>query len=325
MSHRGRLSRGFTLVELLVVMGIIGILMALVLPAVQASRESARNIGCRNNLKQIGLALQQYHLGYGRLPPGSIRRLTAADPSQTSMISWIARILPNLDEKSLRDRIDWELEPSIARDTGNQNLVVCRFVLGVVRCPSDKASPPEAGFAPANYVACIGHTDHGYLKEEPNKKLRGGFGINSDRAFVSFSDGLARTMLVSECTIGEPHYTRYHGDPGAYEDCLAQRPTPPPHDTRGYSWFFARHNATWSYSTWHTPNQKDLLPCGECELLPRQGAFSARSRHRGGVNVLFADGVVEFISQSISREVWQAMGTPAGEETIDFAGSAGSD
>ena len=313
MLRLGRRSGGFTLVELLVVMTIMGILMALLLPAVQASRESARNMRCRNNLKQIGLALQQYHFEYGRFPPGSIRRLTAVDPSQTSMISWIARILPHLEEQLLYDRIDWELEPSIAVVDPNPNLLVCRFALGVVRCPSDKTSQPEPGFAPTNYVACIGHTDRSYLEDEPDRKLRGSFGINSRTKFVNFSDGSGQTMLVSECTVGEPHYTRYHGDVATYEECLAQHPTPPTYDTRGFSWFFARRNAAWTYSTWHTPNCKYTLSCGECELVPRQGPFSARSNHAGGVNVLFADGAVKFTSQSIDRLIWQAMGTPAGE------------
>ena len=142
MSRSGRRVAGFTLVEMLVVITIIGILIAILMPAVQAARESSRNMRCRNNLKQIGLAFQQYHFEYGRLPPGSIRRMDAEEPEQTSQISWVARILPHLEESILYDRINWDLEPCTADVEGNPNLVVSRFVLGVVRCPSDKTTRP---------------------------------------------------------------------------------------------------------------------------------------------------------------------------------------
>jgi prepilin-type N-terminal cleavage/methylation domain-containing protein/prepilin-type processing-associated H-X9-DG protein len=303
---------GFTLVELLVVMTIISILIALLLPAVQAAREAGRRTQCCNNVKQLGLALQHYHQVYGRLPPGTVRRMTASDPSQTTMLSWIGRILPYLEQEILYDRIDWEMEP------GNmgRNERPCATELEVVRCPSNPADPLTAGFAPTNYVACIGHTDHGDLREEPNKKLRGAFGINSDTSFAKIRDGSSNTMFVSECVIDTPGIAFWDGDMPSYLDCLARVPPrkpPLPTDPRGFSWLFARRNQAWSYSTWLKPNDK-VFASGECELYPRQAPYAARSRHPGGVNVLYGDGAVEFVSQSIDATLWRISGTCAGEE-----------
>ena len=82
---------------------------------------------------------------------------------------------------------------------------------------------------------------------------------------------------------------------------------------RGFSWFFARHNQAWSYSTWLQPNDK-RFKSQECELVPKQGPYAARSRHPAGVNLLFADGAVEFTHQEIDAATWKMLGTCAGEE-----------
>jgi prepilin-type processing-associated H-X9-DG protein len=227
------------------------------------------------------------------------------------MISWIGRILPYVEQETLYDRIDFELEP------GNmfQNARPCAMELEVARCPSNPADRPVAAFAPTNYVACIGHTDRGDLREEPNKKLRGAFGINSDVSFAKIRDGSSNTMFVSECVIETPGIEFWDGDVDAYLDCLARapRPTPLPTDPRGFSWLFAARNQAWSYSTWLRPNDK-VFESSECELTSQQAPYAARSRHPGGVNVAYGDGAVEFVSQSIDAALWRISGTCAGED-----------
>ncbi len=319
---------GFTLVEILVVITIIAILMALLLPAVQAARESTRRTQCANNLRQIGLGMTDYHAIWGRLPQGTLRRMTASDPSQTSMISWIARILPQLDEHLIFDRIDWEVEP------GNRgiNRQLMQMKLSVVRCPSDKQDAPLCDYAPTNYVACIGHTDCADLREmpvellrgafhaePPDDQIRGAFAINSRTRYADIFDGVKNTMLVSECVVNRPPILLADGDTDLYEECYGldeDLDTLLPAQPRGHSWFFARWNQAWTYSTWFGPSGGRPRG-GECELLPRTGAYAARSWHPDGVNVLMADGSMRFYSESIEEDIWRALGTIAGDELLE--------
>lgn len=333
MNRRVRLNRrtfpawpgGFTLVELLVVIAIIGILIALLLPAVQAAREAARRMQCANNLKQFGLAMHNYHAALASFPPGTLRRYD--DPNQfhtsTSCIAWIARLLPYLEQQALADRIDWKAEP------GNQgdNLEVMAVELAVARCPSDRRTTPLEGFAPTNYVVCIGNTDVG-RSGALGADVRGMFGINSDTRIADVTDGTSNTMMIAECKVNEPWAARYGNDHSGYFACLAGTApdvsdnvvidgglTPAP---RGYSWFFGQRNQAWSYSTRMAPNDPTTNN-HECERYTDYGTFAARSRHPGGVQVAMADGSVRFVSESLAIELWQALGSlGGGEQTEPF-------
>ena len=325
---------GFTLVEILVVITIIGILIALLLPAVQKSREAARRTQCRNNLKQIGLALENYHSVFGRFPPGSIRRTYDIFDPQSSFVSWHTRLLYNLDLEAIHKRVNWEIEPGFL-DVPGGNLQLCRIELGIFRCPSDDRVTPVPGYAPTNYMACIGHTDKA---NDRHKELRGAFSINDSRPNVEIRDGAANTMLVSESIVDYPRkILHYQGNVNNYERCLEAAylnvdppspPLPPPIvPPRGYSWFFARWNQAWSFSTMVLPNQT-VRPNGvlrpndkafenfECQLLPWVSPHAARSHHDGGVNVLMGDMSVGFKADSINDRIWKALSTPAGDELL---------
>ncbi len=315
--------KGFTLVEILVVITIITIMIALLLPAVQSARESARKNQCLNNLKQIGAAIQNYVMSYERLPPGTIRDTQGCgDPGETNNTTWIAQILGYLELETIHKRIDWEMQPGNA----GVNAEIAAIELSLVRCPSDQDEKVAAGFGPTNYVACIGHTDNAWLTK-PDKSIQGAFGINSAVRFADILDGSTNTMLVSECLIGAtPEFFASNTDDD-YADCVSRKPSRKPGapgPPRGMSWFFGQRNQVWTFITLDTPNSDDL---NECELdykyRPVQsrtgpvGTFLARSRHPGGVQRVNADGSAAFTSDSIDRKVWKALGTPAGEEILD--------
>ena len=302
---------GFTLVELLVVIAIIGILIALLLPAVQSAREASRRTGCVNNLHNLGLAMHGYADTHGVMPMGTHRRPSGGGrpPWQTNQASWIARVLPYLEEVELHDRIDWDLEPG---DQG-VNVDVMGVHLDIVRCPSDPiheiklewisdGGHPLGAFAPTNYVVCMGDNDDAWI-------YTGVFGINSDTRIGQITDGTSQTMMISECKIAEP-LVKYYGSLTGYHKCLAgtSRNTSRYNvEPRGFSWFYAQVNQSWNYNTILTPNDT-VASKHECQMWSEKTTLAARSRHVGGVNVALADGSVRLVADEVDYDIWQYLG-----------------
>jgi prepilin-type N-terminal cleavage/methylation domain-containing protein len=327
LSHR---QRAFTLVELLVAMAIIGILVALLLPAVQNARESSRRTECKNNLKQIGLALHSYVDAFTTFPPGSVRRYVGTFPPmggswQTSQLSWMTRILPYLDQKSVHKQINWSQEPG---DQGTPHTSLRATKLHMFRCPSDGRAGSSATHAVTNYVTCIGHTtdaSEGFIPPPsgvPTPSTQNGEGvmlINSYTSIAHIRDGTSNTMVVSECKVNDPWVFRYQGDTAGYTAC--QTGTAPPITAnnatggRGYSWFFAQANQAWTYSTRLPPNDM-ATKNHECENFTTTGVFAARSHHVGGVHVLTCDGAIRFVNDNLDRQVWKNVGTRASKEVV---------
>ena len=296
-------SSGFTLVELLVVIAIIAMLVTLLLPAVQSAREAARRSQCLNNLKQISLAMHNYHGAQEKLPVGAYSCCWG---------TWQIEVLPFVEDAAAHDlydhtnKINWGDTSSMYMAPKNRPITTRRFPL--LQCPSDREVTHFEGVTSHNYVANFGNTTHYHHEEFNGFKFAGApFYGTEDLALVRFgqfkkiTDGLSKTLMLSEQVQGLGN------------------------DLRGFSWW------GWAagFETSLTPNsaQPDVMqqsaycdrafpvnpPCtGQSSALPMHQA--ARSRHDGGVVASHCDGSARFYTDDVYLNVWQALGTTQGEE-----------
>ncbi|QDS86927.1 putative major pilin subunit [Rosistilla ulvae] len=202
--------RGFTLVELLVVIAIIGILVGLLLPAVQAAREAARRMSCTNNLKQIGLALHNYHDTYQKLPPGLIDHSSSQSSAKAGW-GWSVFILPAIEQSPLFDALEVNtksLDEHRGSTTETVTTVQTTTPLSVFECPSDPGpsiNTKRGGHAKTNYVGVFGSgfstSSAGGGYHDSNAKssqFNGLFAGNSKVRFRDILDGLSNTFAVGE-------------------------------------------------------------------------------------------------------------------------------
>jgi prepilin-type N-terminal cleavage/methylation domain-containing protein/prepilin-type processing-associated H-X9-DG protein len=323
---RSTRSAAFTLVELLVVIAIIGILVALLLPAIQSARESARRAQCLNNLKQLGVALHNYAAAEKHFPPGLVAKTYESQPNHPQTFyrwSSLAHLLPYMENQSLRDVLDLSLPlymPGAGYPIADRNKVGVAQLLPEFLCPSDVWQPVKTEWGPTNYVACAGSGAGGGTPFETD----GVFYVNSATSFANFGDGSSHTALMSESLLGED--TQLDADSGF------TGATP----ERSYKFtlgFFAvsdlteaRCNATESFNStkgngndprgfaWSSGEYR-CASYNPQRLYSAYGWRAARSSHPGGVHVLMADGSADFTRDDIDPAPWRAMSTVAGEET----------
>ncbi len=337
----------FTLIELLVVIAIIGVLVALLLPAVQAAREAARRAHCLNNFKQLGLALTTYHDTHGTFPMGGV----VLDPAmideriplpelgpvsrcgfhgpQRNARSWAIALLPFLEQTTMFDSLNQDLGIVF-----QQNSTVVRARVATFLCPSDTFTMQEPGTRYArikgNVAANWGNSHYyqdlpGFPGIGPNPFngpagevwfTTSPFGINRSTSYADFSDGTSNTLMLGEVVIGKNRTVP--------EEIMANFFGA--YDRRGDIYsddYNAGMFSTYTEPNSRIPDQMGLtIHCGSsdrrnppCNHL--HPIFNtARSRHNGGVNVVLGDGSARFVKDTINREVWRGLSSPAGSEVL---------
>ncbi len=325
---------GLTLIELVVVLAILGLLIALLLPALQAAREAARRAQCSNNLKQIGLAMHNYHAALGCLPASSAQpMLTAKAPAPGSShrngkgagFSWRVPVLPFIEQQALYDRFDLESWPYDGSESHKQaaatkiEVYVCPSYAG----PTHSTAPEyaEQSQAVSNYVA-VGASHAASLYGEEKQPVGGGKHPNgliypgSEVTIRQAKDGLSNTMVF--CESREESYAAWLDGTTAAVVALAEETRPRFERAGGETSPFqpvAGVAAAINYGDPEAQPAKAYLPADR-HSGKEVWRFGPASRHPGVVNHGFGDGAVRSIAETIDPKVYMALATRAGGEVI---------
>jgi prepilin-type N-terminal cleavage/methylation domain-containing protein/prepilin-type processing-associated H-X9-DG protein len=328
-SRTGR--HGFTLIELLVVIAIIAVLIALLLPAVQAAREAARRAQCTNNLKQLGLAMHNYHQAIGTFPIGvmGIRSPTlyasVGDPTGSiNRRTWAFMLLPYIEQSAMYGAVNFSLP--FNPPTGAANNTVSESLIAVYLCPSDPTTNQidQNNRREGNYVVNWGNSNWAqnmlaaYNPFAGNKVMPGnpvpflGAPFTMDRSFgiQNITDGTSNTLLMAEVIIGATQPTNLYEHRGdIYNDdynCAMFNAYTTPNSTVP-DWI-ANGYCRYPYQT--NP------PCTGPTNGSQNSYNASRSYHPGGVNALLSDGSVRFFKNSINYITWRALSTTTGGEVL---------
>lgn len=305
---------GFTLIECLVAIAIVGVLVALLLPAIQAAREAARRTQCSNNLRQYGIALHNYHSVTGVLPPGVL----------VNFYSMHTQMLSQMEHANIYNCINFDIAAPAALFI--ENLTCARTATSIFICPSDylsnNSNTPGMNFCMTNYAGCA---DNGLSVGVPTN----GMFDTGNVGFKDVADGLSMTVAMSEFLVGrndtaERRRTIYvpsdhrNGPPndlGQFTSrCLGLDRMEPNFGTiKGQIWMIGQKDFT-LYN--HTLPVNSPSCSNTMSSLATLGSSTASSLHPGGADCLFGDGHVRFVRESVEASVWRALATRSGGEVI---------
>jgi len=318
----------FTLIELLVVIAIIAVLIGLLLPAVQKVRETANGISCKNNLKQLGLALHNYESNCRCFPPPC--NLKIGVPSESWSVN--ALLLPYVEQNNLQNQIDF----TTSYQTQAQ---VTQTSIKLLLCPDEvndgSYSLPPLTYYPTDYAVSFGT----WFIYNPNTQQigDGAFGVNRSMRTADFTDGMSNTLGMAEVKAhqallydgGSPNVPSVP-PPSTAAACVSYGGTFDPE--LGHTQWVNGMMVQTGMATTFTPNTKMLYldglsstsadvdfissRLGDSATRLSYAAVNARSYHPGGVNALFMDGSVRFVPDTVDLVTWQALGSRAGGEAV---------
>jgi len=337
--------RGFTLIELLVVIAIIGLLLALLLPAIQRVREAANRMRCQNNLRQLGIALHNHEQTMGVFPSAYWVKPWPPDPRvPAGHFRWstLALLTPYLEQTNVYNALDLNVplfggpNQTPPYSVFPQNRATVALDVPIFLCPSDmyKRVLPDRGAA--NYVACVGSGTNGGQAIDPGDPVAapnggnwappdGVFYANSAIRISDIFDGTSNTALMSETLLGRggPDITnRAQADPRIVYISLGTSQQLSMAVCQSASLFKTNRQSTWAdgayptalYNHWFRPNTPEF----DCLRHSNPAWKAARSRHTGGVNVLLGDCSLRFVRDSVDLTVWRALATRNGGEVLSL-------
>jgi type II secretory pathway pseudopilin PulG len=322
-----------------VVCTVIAILLAVSIPAVQMAREAARKAQCGNNLRQIGLALQNYLDAYSQFPSALQASFdTRGHPGADKLYSVHLRLLPFIDREELYNSTNFHLRynspPNDGVNVPQQNQTVAHAQVELFLCPSD--THPLAFRANTNYRINLGTGAYLFPRSDETTGV-GAFTPLTWLSVRDFTDGTAHTVGLSEKLVGDGIIGEFSGSRDFWysgvaltgslpsSDAMAQMcgaltSTLPSHYSDcGHTWMMASFENTF-YNHTLTPNTKTPDCSAETAGSPTHtngGVFQARSHHREGVQCLMMDGTLRFVHTHVDETIWRAFGTRSGSEVID--------